>query len=47
MKMNLSRRIGNLSAASTLGLAVALAVAPAAAQEKPLKIGIVTFLSGA
>lgn len=43
MKMSLS----NMSAASTLGLAVALAVAPAAAQDKPVKIGIVTFLSGA
>ena len=47
MKMNLTSRVGNLSAASTLGLAVALAVAPAAAQDKPVKIGVVTFLSGA
>jgi branched-chain amino acid transport system substrate-binding protein len=47
MKTNLSRRIGNLSSASAMGLAVALAVAPAAAQEKPVKIGVVTFLSGA
>ena len=47
MKMNLPRRLCNVSAASTLGLAIALAVAPAAAQDKPVKIGVVTFLSGA
>lgn len=47
MKTNPSRRIGNVASASALGIAIALAAAPAAAQEKPVKIGIVTFLSGA
>lgn len=42
-----SRQIGKLSATWTLGVALALAVAPLAAQEKPLKLGVVTFLSGA
>jgi len=42
-----SRQIGKVSAAWTLGLAVALAAAPVAAQDKPVKIGVVTFLSGA
>ncbi len=47
MKTNSSRRIGNVAAASALGVTLAIAAAPAAAQEKPVKIGVVTFLSGA
>ena len=46
MKRNLSRR-NRLLAAAFSTLTLVLATSPATAQEKPVKIGIVTFLSGA
>ena len=47
MKMMLSRPLGSALAASAWGFAIALAGTAAAAQDKPVKIGVVTFLSGA
>jgi branched-chain amino acid transport system substrate-binding protein len=47
MNRNDTRRVGCRITAWTLGLAIALALAPASAQDKPVKIGVVTFLSGA
>ena len=49
MNENLQRRSAIISSAvtSTLAIALALAAPGAAAQGKPVKIGVVTFLSGA
>jgi branched-chain amino acid transport system substrate-binding protein len=48
MKTDLSRRAEVVScAASALVLALAATAVPAAAQDKPVRVGVVTFLSGA
>jgi branched-chain amino acid transport system substrate-binding protein len=47
MKMKLSDPLFSAPASLALGVAIALAGANAAAQDKPIKIGVVTFLSGA